>query len=132
MKTIQLKDVLRNEISQWNEVDKVASLLSIDAAGTCKTISPANLLKVQRKGYVPASGFNDAISEGCYNITDPKKAYPNNPGIDYGILSVAHSGDLMAQYVFEMFGTHRIFFRIRNERGQWQPWASFLPASIVL
>lgn len=128
MKTIQLKDAIQNEISQWNEVNKVASLLSIDAAGTSKTISPTNLLKVQRKGYVPTSGFNDAISEGCYNITDLKEEYPNNPGINYGILCVAHSGDFVVQYAFEMFRTHRMFFRIRDENNRWQPWASFRPA----
>lgn len=128
MKTIQLKDALRNEISQWDEADKVSNILSIDSTGICQTISPANLFKVQRKGYVPTSGFNDAIIEGCYNITDPKEVYPNNPGINYGILCVAHSGDFVVQYAFEMFRTHRIFFRIRDENNLWQPWSSFRPA----
>ena len=121
MKTIQLKDALQREISQWDETGKVSSILSIDSTGTGQTISPANLLKAQRKGLVPSSGYNNIIDEGCYNITNA----PNKPDIEYGILCVANTGDFVVQYAFEMFAPYRIFFRMRNEKYHWNSWVSF-------
>ncbi len=128
MKTIQMSNAIQREIAKWNEANKVSKLLGIDETGTSKVITPANLLTVQRKRNVPGNDFNNALNEGAYTIADPNKKWIDNPGIEYGVLCVANSDDFVVQYAFDLLGTRRLFFRIRNERGTWQTWVSFSPS----
>lgn len=130
MKTIQLSEAVKSEIAKWNEASSISTLLSIDKNGNNAKTTPIDLFKVQRKRYVPNTGFNDATNEGAYTIADPNHALPDNPGdVTYGILCVSNSGDFLVQYIFEMFGLHRIFYRLRNEKHYWQPWMSFKPSA---
>ncbi|WP_217929529.1 hypothetical protein [Bacteroides caecimuris] len=129
MKTIQMSNAIQREIAKWNEANKVSKLLGIDETGTSKVITPANLLTVQRKRNVPGNDFNNALNEGAYTIADPNKKWIDNPGIEYGVLCVANSDDFVVQYAFDLLGTRRLFFRIRNERGTWQTWVSFSPSA---
>ena len=87
------------------------------------------MLTVQRKRNVPGNDFNNALNEGAYTIADPNKKWIDNPGIEYGVLCVANSDDFVVQYAFDLLGTRRLFFRIRNERGTWQTWVSFSPSA---
>lgn len=128
MKTIQMSNAIQREIAKWNEANKVSKVLSIDETGTSKVITPANLLTVQRKRNVPGNDFNNALYEGAYTIADPNKKWTDNPGIEYGVLCVANSDDFVVQYAFDLLGSRRLFFRIRNERGTWQTWVSFSPS----
>lgn len=130
MKTIQLSEAVKSEIAKWNEASSISTVLSIDKNGNNAQITPVDLFKAQRRRYIPSTGFNDAVEEGAYTISDNSNSLPNAPdGVSYGVLCVAHTTDFIVQYVFEMFGKHRIFYRTCNEKGFWNPWVSFTPTA---